>query len=87
MVTVSNIGDFFPTLVRWSRTLTVGEGSLLASFIIGADGYEIIINVGVFRRGVSRDAFPLTPFPDVDMISRPECVSLLSSYDVELNKL
>ena len=31
--------------------------------------------------------FLSTPFPDVDIISRPECVSLLSSYVVELNKL
>ena len=31
--------------------------------------------------------FLSTPFPDVDIISRPECVSLLSSYDVELIKL
>ena len=53
--------------------LSLSLRSLLMSVLLGGESPEMLLLV--------------TPFPDLDMISRPECVSLLSSYDVESNKL
>ena len=53
--------------------LSLSLRSLLMSVFLGGESPEMLLLA--------------TPFPDLDMISRPECDSLLSIYDVELNKL